>query len=107
MPPGFFPGGPVFGPWIARRKTEPPPKQDRDEHARDKDKREKPEKKTGARGGAREDLRVRTDELELLGLTKKIIYSERIFARVPFAFFALAAAASGILAASIEPSDPQ
>lgn len=50
---------------------------------------------------------MRTDELELSGLTKKVIYSERVFARVPFAFLFIASLASGMLAASVEPADPQ
>ncbi len=56
---------------------------------------------------AGEKLHVRTDELELSGLTKKVIYSERVFAKVPFAFLSFACVVSAVLAASIEPLSPQ
>jgi len=103
---GLFPGGPVFGPWIARRKAAPQ-EFPGDGGARERKQREKTEKKNRTQGGSHERIYVRADELEHSGLTKKVIYSERVFARVPFAMLAFAAAASGMLAASIEPSDPQ
>jgi len=104
---GLFPGGPVFGPWIARRKAAPTRESARDSGAEERKTQEKAEKKRSAQDGAKEKLHVRADELEHSGLTKKVIYSERVFARVPFAMLAFAAVASGMLAASIEPSDPQ
>lgn len=107
MPPGFFPGGPVFGPWIARRKVAAQQETAQGGAAEKRKTREKAEKKRDAKQEAKESLHVRADELELAGLTKKVIYRERVFARVPFAFCFLGAVASGVLAASIEPSDPQ
>lgn len=107
MPPGFFPGGPVFGPWIARRKAAAQQESAQGGASEKKKKPQKAENKKEAQAGSRERLHVRTDELEFSGFTKKVIYSERVFARVPFIFCSLAAVASGMLAVSIEPSSPQ
>jgi hypothetical protein len=104
---GLFPGGPVFGPWIARRKSVAQQESGQGDGAEKTKMPQKAGKKHEAQANSSERLHIRTDELELSGLTKKVIYRERIFARVPFAFYSLAAVASGMLAASIDPSSPQ
>ncbi|MGC9373058.1 MAG: hypothetical protein ACP5DY_07020 [Thermovirgaceae bacterium] len=96
-----------MGPWIARRKAAAQQEPGQGGAAEKRETREKAEKKRDAKQEAKERLHVRTDELELAGLTKKVIYRERVFARVPFAFCSLAAVGSGVLAASVEPSSPQ
>jgi len=97
----------AFGPLAGLWKNQSPHRQKQGGKNERREKVQAEKKKTLAQNRPGEKLHVRTDELEVSGLTKKVIYSERIFARVPFAMLALAAVASGMLATSIEPSDPQ
>ncbi|MDN5335244.1 MAG: hypothetical protein PWR02_270 [Synergistales bacterium] len=108
MPLGFFGGGPIFGPWIARRKAQSFTPSATGEKTEGKGKKKKPEpvEKLGKKQ-LEEQRHIRAGELEYSGLLRKELYRERLFAKKLFAFFALACVATGILAASIRPVDPQ
>ena len=108
MPLGFFGGGPIFGPWIARRKAQSSTPSAAGKNTGETGKKKKPERmeKLGKRQ-LEEQRHIRAGELEYSGLLRQEIYRERLFVKKLFAFFALACVATGILAVSIRPADPQ